>query len=106
MTTTLELVSYRLKDGIGKDQLNATHDNVNQFLSQQDGFLYRSCSEDDSGLIYDVVYWQDIASAKAAGEAFMDNPAGQSLMSICDEHTVSMQHMEILSEVANCTATA
>ena len=106
MTTTIELVSYRLKDDATNEQLAATHDNVNQFLHQQDGFLYRSCSQDDSGLIYDIVYWQDMESAKAAGEAFMNHPAGQSLIGLCDESSLSMNHMEVLTEKANCAETA
>ena len=106
MTTTLELVSYRLKDNISKDQLAATHDDVNQFLQQQEGFMYRSCSEDDSGLIYDIVYWQNMETAKAAGEAFMTHPAGQSLVVLCDESSLTMNHMELLTEKANCSETA
>ena len=106
MTTTIELVSYKLKAGVSKEQLAATHDDVNQFLSQQDGFMYRSCSEDDNGLIYDVVYWQNMETAKAAGEAFMNHKAGQSLITLCDEKTINMSHMELLTEMANCSATA
>jgi hypothetical protein len=101
MTTTVELVSYRLKDNISKEQLAATHNDVNQFLQQQQGFMYRSCSEDDNGLIYDIVYWQNMESAKAAGEAFMNHPAGQSLVVLCDESSLTMNHMELLSEKAN-----
>ena len=106
MTTTIELVSYRLKDNISKDQLAATHDEVNQFLLKQEGFMYRSCSEDDNGLIYDIVYWQNMETAKAAGEAFMNHPAGQSLIVLCDESSLSMNHMELLTEKANCSESA
>ncbi|MFT5519894.1 MAG: hypothetical protein ACI9IA_000481 [Enterobacterales bacterium] len=30
------------------------------------GFMYRSCSEDDNGLIYGIVYWQNMQTPKAA----------------------------------------
>ena len=98
MKTTIELVTYKLKSGVSKSQLEATHEAVNNFLADQDGFYYRSCSEDNSGLIYDVVYWQTMQAAKSAGEAFMNHPAGQSLMALCDESSVNMQHMEVLTE--------
>jgi len=106
MSNIIELVSYKLKSGISKEQLANTHTDVNLFLSQQPGFLYRSCSEDDSGLIYDIVYWQDIDCAKSSGEAFMNHPAGQALITLCDEASVNMHHMPVLSDVANCSATA
>jgi len=96
--TTVEMVSYRLKNNISSEQLAATHAQVNDFLRQQPGFMYRSLSEDDKGLLFDVVYWQNMTSAKNAGEKFMTDPAGQSLIALTDETSITMRHMPVLTE--------
>ena len=98
--TVIEMVSYQLKENANKEQLAATHEKVNSFLHTQQGFMYRSLSEDDKGLLFDVVYWQDMATAKAAGDAFMAHPAGQSLMALIDEESVTMRHMPVQTQTS------
>jgi len=101
--SVIELVSYKLKADSTKEQLAATHSDVNAFLAEQPGFIHRSLSEDSNGLLYDIVYWQGMENAKNAGEAFMAHKAGQALVALCDENTISMQHMEALTETNTCT---
>ncbi|WDE10410.1 hypothetical protein [Thalassomonas haliotis] len=96
--TVIETVSYKLKAGVSRQDLVATQEQVNRFLQTLEGFMYRSVAENDSGLLYDVVYWQDMAAAQAAGEAFMAHAAGKALMAIADEQSVSMSHMRVLSQ--------
>ena len=103
--SVIELVTYKLKTGATKSQLSATHSDVNVFLAEQPGFMYRSLSEDDNGLLYDIVYWQDMEKAKSAGEAFMAHKAGQALVALTDENSISMRHMEALTETSACTET-
>jgi len=101
--SVIELVSYKLKTDSTKEQLAATHSDVNTFLVEQPGFIHRSLSEDNDGLLYDIVYWQNMETAKKAGEAFMAHKAGQALVALCDENTISMRHMEALTETNTCT---
>ena len=106
-TTTIELVTYRLKAGIEKAQFAATHEAVNTFLTAQPGFIYRSNSEDKDGLIYDIVYWQSMEQALTAGEAFMQHPAGQSLIAVTEENSITMRHMPADTEaMGNCANAA
>ncbi|WDD97661.1 hypothetical protein [Thalassomonas actiniarum] len=103
--TVIEMVSYKLKAGVSRQDLEATQEQVNRFLQTLEGFMYRSVAENESGVLYDVVYWQDMASAKAADEAFMTHAAGKALMAIADEQSVSMSHMEVLSQAqGQCSA--
>ncbi|ATC96617.1 hypothetical protein [Pseudoalteromonas tunicata] len=104
MTTTLELVSYTLKNQVLPTDLATVNNAVNDFLLQQPGFIYRSCSADDKAVIFDVVYWQDEQSAKRAGDAFIAHPAGQALIALCDEHSVEMRQMALLS--SSCSQSA
>jgi hypothetical protein len=101
-TTVIELVTYKLKPGVEKSLLNDSHEQINNFCKQQDGFLYRSISEGDSAVLYDIVYWKDMASAKLASSAFEQSEVCKSLMSITDTESVTIQHMPVLSEVMSC----
>lgn len=101
-TTVIELVTYKLKQGIDKSALTDSHPKINAFLKEQTGFLYRSLSEDVNGLLHDIVYWQDMASAKQAAAAFEQSSACKSLMSITDMESVTMQHMNAMTEAMSC----
>ncbi|KXI29367.1 hypothetical protein [Paraglaciecola hydrolytica] len=92
-TTTIEMVSYRLKAGISIEDLRATHSAVNNFCLAQPGFLYRSISQDEHQTWFDVVYWKTMDDAKAAGEAFMQSNIGQILVNLIDNTTMQMRHM-------------
>ena len=103
--SVIELVTYKLKTGATKEQLSATHSDVNAFLVEQPGFMHRSLSEDSNGLLYDIVYWQNMDTAKSAGDAFMAHKVGQALVALTDENSISMRHMEALTETNSCTET-
>ena len=101
-TTVVEMVTYNLKSGVTKADLAASHEGVNEFVMAQPGFLYRSVSTDENDQWFDIVYWQDMPSAKAAGEAFMDSEQGQHLCSLVDMDSCFMRHMSVESEAMIC----
>jgi len=94
-TNVIELVTYKLKADADLSQLRDTHEEVNAWLLQQPGFLYRSLSQDEQSTWFDIVYWENMETAKAAGEAFMSAPAGQALMTVCDMDSCFMRHMTV-----------
>ena len=95
--STIEMVTFSPKAGVSAEQLKATAPAMTEFLQQQDGFLYRSLSE-DQGLWYDIIYWSDLDAAKAAGEEFMQHPAGQAMMKLIDVDSTQMRHMTAVAE--------
>ena len=97
-TTTIEMVTYKLKADSSVTQLQATHNEINAFCLSQPGFLYRSISQDESNTWYDIVYWQNMDNAKAAGEAFMATEVCHSLQKIIDGESVTMRHMLAVTE--------
>jgi hypothetical protein len=103
MTTTIELVSYKLKSGITTAQLQNTHDSLNSFCSQQEGFIYRSISKDQDNTWFDIVYWQNMECAQKAGEKFMQDEICHTLSELIDENTLVMRHMLADSEMLNST---
>ena len=102
MTTVVEMVTYRLKAGVDKQQLEATNAGVNDFVKQQSGFLYRSLSQDEADQWFDIVYWQDMDSAKRAGEQFMNTDVGKTLCELIDMDSCFMRHMSVNAEAMNC----
>jgi len=97
-TTVVEMVTYNLKPNVTQADFAATHEQVNAWLKQQEGFLYRSVSEDENGLLHDLAFWQDMPTAKAAGDAFMQATEGQALCGLIDMETCHMRHMEVQTE--------
>jgi len=97
-TTIVEIVSYRLKDAKTQSDLTTANEAVNQFVQKQPGFIYRSCSTDDTGLIFDILYWQNMELAQAAMEDFRKDPAGHALFSLADKESVTLRHMIADSE--------
>ncbi|WP_111977111.1 hypothetical protein [Algibacillus agarilyticus] len=103
-TTTIELVTYQLKPECSQSDLEPINTDVNAFLKVQPGFLYRSMSEDETGLMYDIVYWQDMQSAKNAADAFTSSKACEALMNVTNMESVTMRHMSAIAEVMSCEA--
>ncbi|MCJ8338493.1 MAG: hypothetical protein MJK10_08465 [Pseudomonadales bacterium] len=99
MNTSIELVTFKLAEGVKPEQLVATNDAMQAFLTQQPGFIYRSLSQDEDGQWFDIVYWLDQTSAKTGGEAFMRSAACAALMPLIDGPSVVMRHMDALSEI-------
>jgi hypothetical protein len=98
MNSTIEVVTFKLKNNVTAQQLELSHEGVNSFCVAQPGFLYRSLSEDDQGTWFDIVYWKDVESAKAAGEAFMADERCQNLSKLIDDTSVVMRHMSASTE--------
>ena len=72
MSDTIELVRFRLKqDKTAADWLKA-NEKINDWIKVQPGFRFRSLSETDDGEWIDMVYWENLEAAKAAGAKFHD----------------------------------
>lgn len=70
MSDTIELVRFRLQQGkTAADWLQA-NEKINEFMKAQPGFRFRSLSETDDGEWWDLVYWENLAAAEAAGQKF------------------------------------
>ncbi|HEX5338357.1 MAG TPA: hypothetical protein VFW53_07965 [Gallionella sp.] len=78
MSDTIELVRFRLKqDKTAADWLKA-NEKIDEFMKAQPGFRFRSVSETADGEWWDLVYWENLAAAEAAGQKF-----GAEMMPVC-----------------------
>lgn len=69
-TKTLELVVFRLAEGVSHEEFMATVDSVSEWVQTQPGFISRELSYSaDSGKYVEVVYWETLEQAERAGQA-------------------------------------
>lgn len=102
--STIELITFKSKKGVTRDEIAIAGSALSEFLNQQPGLLYRSLSEDDDGLWHDILYWKTMDNAKAASDNFMKHPAGMAMMELVDSNSTQMRHMSAISEVMGETS--
>lgn len=91
MSDTIELVRFRLQQGkTSADWLNA-NEKINEWIKVQPGFRFRSLSETEDGEWIDMVYWENLAAAKAAGAKFHDE-VGAACEPLVDSGSVVVSH--------------
>lgn len=70
MSDTIELVRFRLQQGKTSADWLKANEKINEFMKAQPGFRFRSLSETEDGEWLDLVYWENLAAAEAAGKKF------------------------------------
>lgn len=70
MSETVELVRFRLQPGKTAADWLKTNEKINAWMKGQPGFRFRSVSEAEDGEWWDLVYWESMEAALAAGEKF------------------------------------
>lgn len=97
MKSVIEIVRFKLLQDVSKEQLITATEKSQKFVSSLNGFEYRSLSfEQESETWTDVVYWDSMDNAKAAGEQFMSSKECAPLMALIDPESVIMQHQTIM----------
>ena len=103
-TTVVEIVNFKLNAGVTAADLESTYDGINSFLQSQPGFLYRSLSHNEADKSWiDIVYWENMDTAKAASEALMQDEEGKKMVAMCDMDSVSISHLPALTEAMSKT---
>ena len=92
----LELVVFKLRQGVTREQLLATTDAVSAWAGEQPGFVSRELSYDAEGDRWiDVVWWRTLAEAQAASELAMTSEACAPMFSLIDMESTLMLHGEL-----------
>ncbi len=96
MNETIEMVSFTLKPEATEQELIAASEKSQSFIRTLPGFLYRSLSKDvQTEKWVDVVYWDSLENAKAAGDQFMSSEVCLELLALIDKESVQMEHGSI-----------
>ncbi|UTA47852.1 hypothetical protein L1F30_17065 [Simiduia sp. 21SJ11W-1] len=100
MSDAVELVIFKTNPGVSAADFLAADEPINTWVQTQPGFRYRSLSLDteqggDQLQWRDIVYWDCLANAKRASEAFMATHCNGDFMAMIDGQTVSLSHSEV-----------
>lgn len=91
MSDTIELVRFRLQQGKTSTDWLKANEKINDWIKQQPGFRFRSLSETDDGEWIDMVYWENLESAKTAGAKFGEE-VGPHCEPLIDMTSVVVSH--------------
>jgi hypothetical protein len=91
---TVEIVLFRLKEGVSAEQFIAAAKPTFDILPTFEGYIDRELTVTQDGTWIDIVHWRDIAAALQAAEVFMANPLAQTFGELIDEKTMVMHHAQ------------
>src|SRR5215210_2407451 len=94
-TKVLELVVFKLNDGVAREEFLSTNHAVSAWISKQPGFISRELSYDAEGDRWiDVVWWETLEAAGAAAELAMSSESCAPMFALIDMESVQMLHAE------------
>jgi hypothetical protein len=87
-----EIVIYRLKPDVKRDQFMEISARATEWLRQRPGYRGRQLLEDDSCQWVDLVHWATMDNALDAASAFMDVPEAAAFMDAVEPESITMLH--------------
>jgi antibiotic biosynthesis monooxygenase (ABM) superfamily enzyme len=92
-TKVLELVVYKLHEGVSREQFLGTNDAVSSWISNQPGFISRELVYDAEGDRWvDVIWWETLEQAQAASERSMTSASCSPMFALIDMESALMLH--------------
>jgi hypothetical protein len=92
-TTVLELVVYKLHEGVSREQFLGTNDAVSSWIRQQPGFISRELVYDAEGDRWvDVIWWETLEQAETASERSMTSASCSPMFALIDMESALMLH--------------
>ena len=92
MDGQFEIVIYRLKADVDRNQFMEISDRATEWLRNRPGYLGRELLEDDSGQWVDLVRWATMEDALAAASAFMEVAQAAAFMAAVEPDSITMLH--------------
>jgi hypothetical protein len=103
----LELVVFKLNDGVSREQFLGSNDTVSAWIAGQPGFISRELSYDVEGDRWiDVLWWDSLENAGAAAELAMSSESCTPMFSLIDMESTLMVHGEPALEPVYASASA
>lgn len=91
--TTLELVVFKLRPGVSKEDFLSTNDAVSTWIGQQPGFVSHELlydAQDDQWI--ELAWWKSLEDATAAADRAMTSETCAPMFSMIDTETMQMLH--------------
>ena len=96
--TIIEMVLFKTNKGVNQETTKKAMTELNDFLSNQKGFVSRKTSVSEDGQYLDLVFWTDLSSAKSASEKAMQNPKAMEAFSVINQKQMTFKHFEVFNE--------
>lgn len=96
--TVVERVSFQLNEGYSVEQGKEAMTGLNDYLIKQKGFVSRTTTVSEDGIFLDLVYWEDLESAKNAAEKIMKEPKNAQSFEVINQGTMQFGHFEIFNK--------
>ncbi len=90
----IELVSVKTRPGVEEADMLRAADGVMAFLSKARGFIRRELFRAGENQWVDLIYWNSREEAEAALAQSMNQPSVQEMMSLLDESSLNMLHLD------------
>ena len=102
----LELVVFKLKQGVTREEFLATNDALSSWAKQQSGFISREQAYDAQGDRWiDLIWWKTIEDAHAASEAAMTSASCAPMFALIDDQAPLMIHADPVIAPVHADAT-
>jgi hypothetical protein len=89
----LELVVFKLNEGVSREQFLATNDAVSAWIREQPGFISHELMYDAEGDRWiEVAWWQTMEQAHAAAELAMTSDSCAPMFALIDMKSSLMLH--------------
>jgi hypothetical protein len=89
----LELVVYKLNEGVSREQFLGTNDAVSSWISHRPGFVSRELVYDAEGDRWvDLIWWETLEQAHAAAELSMRSESCAPMFALIDMESALMLH--------------
>jgi len=95
----IEMVMWKSVEGISPEQAKTSITKLNDFVSEQPGFIARKTAIAEDGKFLDIVYWTDLKSAKEVSEKAMKTEELMPIFSTIDQKEMVFQHFEIFNGI-------
>jgi hypothetical protein len=91
----LELVVFKLREGVTREQFLGTDEAVSGWISKQPGFLSHELLYDADGDRWvELAWWKTLDEARAAAEKAMTSETCAPMFVLIDEQSSLMLHAE------------
>ncbi len=90
----VEMVLFHLNEGVSIEEGKIAMKALNDFVSQQAGFVGRKTSLADDGQFLDLVFWTDLKAAKTASEKAMQEERLIPHFSVIKQESMTFKHFE------------
>lgn len=92
----IEIVSFKLVNGVTPDQFLSAATTTNAFLKTQKGFISRKMIVNKDGSYTDIAVWSSLGDAQGAMDASMKDASIAAFINAIDPASMKVEHQSVI----------